>query len=72
MNGKLRRQTQLIIRRGTEYLVGTIVYSKELRWSRSPYDAWGTRNREAAEAVAGKVGGTLCLWNPVVNQLREL
>ena len=61
----------LIVRRGTEYLVGRIPYSIELRWSRSPYDAWGTRSRESAEKVARMVGGDLWLWNPVAGQLRE-
>lgn len=68
----IRRKTVLIVRRGTEFLVGTILYSTDLRWSSSPWDAWGTRNREAAEKVARKVNGDLWLWNPVAGQLREV
>ena len=68
----IRKQTQLIIRRGAEFLVGTILYSTELRWSRSPWDAWGTRDRETAERVAKVVEGDLWLWNPVAGQLREV
>lgn len=68
----IRTKTQLIIRRGEEFLVGTILYSTDLRWSRSPWDAWGTRNREAAEKVARKVHGDIWLFNPVAGQLREV
>lgn len=67
----IRKETCLIIRRGDQYLVGTILYSTDLRWSGSPWDAWSTRSREKAEKVAGKVGGTLWLFNPVAGQLRE-
>ena len=67
----IRKQTQLIIRRGPEFLVGTILYSTDLRWSRSPWDAWGTRDREKAEKVARRVDGEIWLWNPVDGQLKE-
>ena len=67
---EIREKTCLIVRRGEEYLVGTILYSTDLRWSRSPWDAWGTRNREHAENVAKAVGGDLWLFNPVAGQLR--
>jgi len=66
-----RRRTVLIVRRGVEYLVGRIPYSVELRWSRSPYDAWSTRQREKAEQVARATGGDIWLFNPVVGQIRE-
>jgi hypothetical protein len=68
----IRRHTCLIIRRGPEFLVGRILYSTEYRWSRSPWDAWQTRNREEAEAEARKEGGDLWLFNPVAGQLREV
>jgi len=72
MNTKARKATVLVVRRGVEYLVGRIPYSLEFRWSRSPYDAWGTRDRESARKVARMVGGDIWLFNPVVGQLREL
>ena len=72
MNEKIRRATVLVVRRGVEYLVGSIPYSLEFRWSRSPYDAWGTRDRESARKVARMVGGDIWLFNPVVGQLQEL
>ena len=67
----IRTQTGIIIKRGTEFLVGTICYSKELRWTTSPWEAWRTRSRKEAEAVAAKVGGEMWLFNPVAGQLRE-
>ena len=68
----IRECTVVIIKRGAEYLVGRIPYSMEFRWSGSPYDAWNTRVREQAEAVARVTGGDLWLWNPVAGQLREV
>ena len=67
----VREKTVLIIKRGDEYLVGVICFSTELRWSKSEFDAWTTRRREDAERVAGAVGGTVMLFNPIVNQIRE-
>ena len=67
----IRKQTCLIIKRGSEYLVGTILYSTDLRWSRSPWDAWRTRDREKAEKIAKVTGGDMMLFNPIAGQLRE-
>ena len=68
----IRTKTCLIIRKNGEYLVGRILWSKELRWSMDPYDAWKTRDREKAEDYARRTGGIVMLWNPVVNQMRVL
>ena len=68
----IRTKTQVIIKRGTEFLVGTILYSTDLRWSGSPWDAWGTRDMEKAEKVARRTGGDLWLFNPIAGQLREV
>ena len=67
----IRRETCLIIRKENEYLVGTVLYSTELRWSINKYDAWRTRSREDARKVNALIGGTLMLFNPVVGQIRE-
>jgi len=72
MKDDIRRATGVIIRRGREYLVGTILYSTDLRWSIYPGDAWITRNREKAQRVADRVGGELMLYNPIVRQMREI
>lgn len=71
-NDNIRKQTRLIIRKNGEYLVGAILYGTDLRWSRSPYDAWGTRDRDKAEEYARRAGGIVMLWNPVVRQMRVL
>ena len=39
MKDEIRKQTCLIIRRNGEYLVGKVLYSRDLRWSGSRYDA---------------------------------
>lgn len=67
----IRLKTGLIISRGHEYLVGTVVYSEELRWSIYPWDAWRTRIRAEARSIAEKTGGNIMLFNPVAGQLRE-
>ena len=64
----IRLKTGLIIKRGPEFLVGRIMGTSELKWSDSPWDAWRTRDREAAERVTG---GDLWLFNPVAGQIRE-
>ena len=68
----IRRETCIIIRKDGEYLVGTICYSTDLRWSGSPYDAWRTRRKEDAQRVAGKVGGEMVLFNPIVRQMKAI
>ena len=68
----IRKATCLIIRKDGAYLVGTILYSTDLRWSNSPYDAWMTRRKEDAVRVAGAVGGELVLFNPIVKQMRVI
>lgn len=66
----IRKKTCIIIRRNGEYLVGTILYSKDLKWSNSAYDAWRTRNREKAEEVARETGGVMVLFNPITGEKR--
>ena len=68
----IRRKTCIIIRKENEFLVGTILWSTDLRWSGSPYDAWSTRNRGDAERVARAVGGEMVLFNPIVNRKKVL
>lgn len=68
---EIRRRTVYVIRKDGEYLVGTILYSTDLRWSASPYDAWGTRSRVKAERVASVTGGELWLFNPITGRKRK-
>ena len=67
----VRTKTALIIRKDGMYLQGRILYSNELRWSGSPWDAWSTRIRAKARSVQEKVGGEILLWNPVAGTIRE-
>lgn len=67
----IRKETSLIIRKDGMYLVGKILYSEDLRWSDSPWDAWRTRIRAKARSVQEKVGGEIMLWNPIVGQIKE-
>lgn len=67
-----RCYTGIIIEKNGEFLVGTVLFSKELRWSNSPYDAWITRQRDKALLVADKVEGRRLLFNPVVGQIKEM
>lgn len=67
-----RKQTCLIIRKDGEYLVGTILYSRDLRWTYSVFDAWRTRDREAARRIARIVGGVPVLFNPIIGKTREI
>ena len=68
----IRKKNCIVIRKNGEYLVGYILYSKDLRWSSSPYDAWKTRNREKAKEVARKTGGIMVLFNPIINQTKVM
>ena len=72
MKSDIRKKTCIIIRKNSEYLVGYIVFTDELRWSGSPYDAWKTRNKEKAAEVARRVGGVMVLFNPIVNQRKVI
>ena len=72
MKNTIRMQTRLIIRRNGEYLQGRIIFSNKLRWSRSAWDAWGTRDREKAREIARRTGGTVMLFNPVAGQMKVL
>ena len=72
MKDDIRKATCLIIRKNNEYLVGTILYSTDLRWSISPYDAWQTRDIEKARRIARVTGGTMMLFNPVARQMKVM
>ena len=67
----IRLYTRLIVRNGNEYLVGRQVGTGVLRWSISPWDAWGTRVRIHARIVAEKTGSNVCLFNPITGKLRK-
>ena len=68
----IRLKTCVIIRKNGEYLVCKSRITGEYKWSIYRNDAWQTRNRKAAKAVALMTGGTEMLYNPIVNQIRIL
>lgn len=68
----IRSKTGIIIEKDGDYLVGTILFSTELRWSKSPWDAWITRRKDHALKVAEKVGGHRMLFNPIAGQVRMI
>jgi len=68
----IRAYTGIIIEKDGQYLVGYKMLSHELLWSSSPYDAWRTRKKDKAYIVSSKVNGKRFLFNPIVNQLREM
>ena len=72
MKDDIRRKTCIVIRKNGEYLVGYVIYTEELRWSTSPYDAWKTRDKEKAMDVARRTGGITVLFNPIVGQLKVI
>ena len=46
--------------------------SRDLRWSQYVFDAYRTRNREKADALAKKVGGVKVLFNRVSGDVKVL
>ena len=72
MRNDIRKKTCIIIRKNSEFLVGYVLWSDDMRWSGSPYDAWKTRNKEKAAEVARRVGGVMVLFNPIVNQRKVI
>lgn len=68
----IRLCTGIIIERDGEYLVGVVFGTRELRWSKSPWDAWLTREKDKAYKVAHKVKGKPMLFNPIAKQLKEM
>ena len=69
---EIRKKTCIIIRKDGAYLVGTILYSTDLRWSWSAHDAWRTRRKEDAQRVARAVGGEMVLFNPIMNKTKTI
>ena len=68
----IRLCTGIIIEKDGQFLVGISILTKELVWHESPYDAWMTREKDKAYMVSEKVCGKRYLFNPIVNQLREM
>lgn len=72
MKDDIRKETCCIVRKDGEFLVGTVLWSEDLRWSIYRHDAWRTRKKERAEEVARMTGGVVMLFNPVAGQMKVL
>ena len=72
IKNSLRKETCIIIRKHGEYLVGSILYAEDMRWSGSPYDAWRTRDRDEARDVARETGGVMVLFNPIIGKTQVI
>ena len=72
MKPDIRKETCIIVRKNGEYLVGKVMGGPDLKWSISPFDAWRTRSRKAAEKIARRTGGIMVLFNPIVNQMKVM
>ena len=68
MNDEIRKQTAIIIEKDGEFLIG---FCHFLRWGSSYFDAWRTRDIEAAQMVAEKTNGRMMLFNPIAGSIRE-
>ena len=69
-NDELRKHTCIVIRKQGEYLMDACIWTSEPRWGISVYDAWRTRNKEAAQRIARVTGGVMVLFNPIVGQTK--
>ena len=72
MKDDIRKQTGIIIRKNGYYLVGKVIFSTDMRWSTSPYEAYRTRDKDKAAEIARKTGGVMVLFNPIVNQKKVI
>lgn len=72
MKQDIRKHTCCILLRGTDYLVGWNYFYHDFNWSKSYYDAWRTRDVCIAVKLARRIGATVMLFNPIVNQLRPM
>jgi hypothetical protein len=67
----IRLLTRCVVQKGNLYFrCKDDVYG--LMWSDSPYEAWSTRKLDTAYRVAWKLGGSVRLFNPVVNEVAPL
>ena len=67
-----RLKTALIVVKDRQYLSRVEIVTGRVVWDPHLSNAWTTRDRKAAAAVARKLGGTLALFNPIVWEVREL
>lgn len=67
----IRRKTCLIVRKDGKYFVAYCPMTQRLKWSESIYDAWRTRDKNAAIRASRILGGVPVLFNPIVGQIAD-
>ena len=72
MSVDIRLYTRAIICKDGQYLLSVNEFTKEPRWNSSPYEAWWTRDMNAAVRVAKKLNARPVLFNPVVGKVKQL
>ena len=68
---RIRMKTVLIVERDGEYLSRKMLLTGTVMWSNSKWEAWKTRDRDLAEAMAARYGGRLMLFNPIIGRIKE-
>lgn len=68
MSVDIRQYTRIIIRKNGLYLFGFNEFTKIPEWRISPFDAWWTRDKDAATVIARKTGGIPILFNTVIGR----
>lgn len=73
MKPDIRLATYLIVTKDGQYLseVGTMMVGKAI-WDPHLSNAWRTRDRATARAVAEKYGGQLALFNEILWKVKKL
>lgn len=67
----IRRKTYLIVEKDGLFLQ-CVDFTHSIRWTKSPWDAWKTRDRQQAAQICAKFGGEPMLFNSVAGQLAKL
>ena len=68
----IRKATCLVIERNGMYLSRIEMLTRRVVWDPHLGSAWRTRNKAKAYAVADEYMGNVCLFNPIVWEVRKL
>ena len=72
MKQDIRIKTVLIVEDDGWYLSRIEILTGREVWSRELSEAWRTRDRNKAKAVAEEYGGRLMLFNPIIWEVKAL
>lgn len=68
----IRLLTRCVVQKGKLYFKCLDMFYGVMLWTDSPYEAWSTRKLDTAYRVAWKLGGSVRLFNPAVNEVAPL